>query len=229
MNPVLILHGALGSASQLELVRKALLSKGIDIHSMSFSGHGGVPFQSQFGIEQFATDALQELDKRKLNTVNVFGYSMGGYVALWLAKMNPHRIDKVVTLGTKFDWSVDSASQEIKKLNPEKILEKIPAFARILESRHAPHDWKELIQKTADMMMSLGRSPLLTREILQSILHPTLICLGDQDDMADKNYSEEVADFLPNGKFLSLENTPHPIEKVSLEKLTNILASSFAD
>lgn len=229
MNPVLILHGALGSASQLEPVKTSLTSNGVNVYSIDFSGHGGKAFETRFGIEQFAEDVLHELDNLKITTVNIFGYSMGGYVGLWLAKYHPHRVGKIVTLGTKFDWSIESASQEIKKLNPEKILEKVPTFARILEQRHAPNDWKELMKKTADMMMELGRSPLLTREVLQSITHPTLICLGDQDDMADRNYSEAVADILPNGRFLTLDSTPHPIEKVSLEKLTKILRNTFTD
>jgi hypothetical protein len=45
--------------------------------------------------------------------------------------------------------------------------------------------------------------------------------------MADKQYSEEVAGLLRNGKFMLLDNTPHPIEKVSLEKLTDILLNYF--
>lgn len=219
MNPLLILHGALGSAPQLDPVKSAFEAKGIVVHSVNFSGHGGASFQSGFGIEQFANDTFQFLENHQFRQVDIFGYSMGGYVALWLAKKHPDRIGKIVTLGTKFDWSEESAAKEVKKLNPEKILEKIPAFARILEHRHMPNDWKELLNKTADMMLGLGKNPLLTKEILQAIAHPTTICLGDQDDMADRNYSEEVARFLPNGKFLLLENTPHPIEKVDLKKL----------
>lgn len=229
MNPVIILHGALGSASQLEPVKKTLAENGMEVHSLNLSGHGGVPFQSDFGIEQFATDVLRELDLRKLNTVNIFGYSMGGYVALWLAHHYPHRVGTIVTLGTKFDWSEESALLETKKLNPEKIIEKIPAFARILESRHAPNNWKELMQRTADMMLDLGRNPLLTPVVLNSIRHPVVICLGDQDDMADQRYSREVSDLLPKGKFIALENTLHPIEKVSLEILVDICTKTFAD
>lgn len=112
-------------------------------------------------------------------------------------------------------------------MNPEKILEKIPAFARILEKRHAPNDWKELMQKTSSMTLGLGEKPLLTPEVLKSIKNAALISLGDQDDMADRQYSEDVAEWLPGGKFQLLENTPHPIEKVSLAELTNILTSHF--
>ena len=219
MNPLLILHGALGSASQLDPIKTAFEDNGKIVHTLNFSGHGGAAFQSNFGIEQFAEDTFQYLQHHQLKQVEIFGYSMGGYVALWLAKSHPNLVGKIVTLGTKFDWSEESATKEVKKLNPERILEKIPAFARILEHRHAPNDWKELLNKTASMMLSLGKEPLLTKEVLQTINHPTTICLGDQDDMADKNYSEQVAVFLPNGSFRFLENTPHPIEKVDLKKL----------
>ena len=219
MNPLLILHGALGSASQLDPVKAAFEKKGNAVHSLNFSGHGGAAFQSDFGIEQFAEDTFRYLQQHQLKQVDIFGYSMGGYVALWLTKNHPDCVGKIVTLGTKFDWSEESAAKEVKKLNPEKIVEKIPAFARILEHRHAPNDWKILLQKTSDMMLGLGKNPLLTKGILETIQHQTIICLGDQDDMADRNYSEQVASYLSNGKFLLLDNTPHPIEKVDLKKL----------
>ncbi|HMV91636.1 MAG TPA: alpha/beta fold hydrolase, partial [Cyclobacteriaceae bacterium] len=128
---VLLIHGALGSASQLEPVKIALQNSGLAVHSMDLSGHGGAAFQTQFGIEQFASDVLKWLDQNSLRTVNVFGYSMGGYVSLEFASKYPKRVGSIVTLGTKFDWSVESAAREVRKLNPEKILEKVPAFARI--------------------------------------------------------------------------------------------------
>lgn len=219
MNPLLILHGALGSASQMAPVKSAFEKEGYTVHTPDFSGHGGAAFQKTFGIEQFAEDVLLYLNEHQLSKVDIFGYSMGGYVAIWLAINHPDRVGKILTLGTKFDWSIESSEKEVRKLNPEKIKEKVPAFARILEHRHAPNDWKLLLQKTGEMMSGLGKQPLLTKEIFQSIQHSVTICLGDLDDMADRTYSEEVAAFLPNGKFQLLNNTPHPIEKVDLTKL----------
>jgi len=162
---------------------------------------------------------LTFLKENNLNQADIFGYSMGGYVAVWLALKYPERVGTIITLGTKFDWSPASAEKEVRKLNAEKILEKVPAFARILEHRHAPNDWKELLRKTREMMLSLGNQPLLTEENLKTIQHEVLICLGDQDDMADRSFSEQVAGWLPNGSFHFLRNTPHPIEKVELENL----------
>lgn len=221
MNPVLLLHGALGSETQLMPLKKALESEGFRVYTLNFSGHGGVAFRDLFGIEAFSADVLEFLERNQITQVDIFGYSMGGYVALWFALHHPDKVRKIITLGTKFDWSPSSAELEVRKLDPEKIIIKVPAFARILEQRHTPHDWKLLMRKTTTMMLSLGQNPLLDQQAIKSIEQSVLMLLGDRDDMADKSYTMHVAETLPNGEFLCLENTPHPIEKVDLTVLLN--------
>jgi pimeloyl-ACP methyl ester carboxylesterase len=224
MIPILLLHGALGAENQLNELAGILRNKNHPVFTLNFSGHGGKPFSANgFGIEIFANDVVQFLDEKGFENVNIFGYSMGGYVALWLALKNSNRVNKIVTLGTKFDWSQESAEKEVKKMNPHKILEKIPAFARLLEHRHAPNDWKELMDKTANMMISLGSNPLLTKDKIKTISNDVIILLGDHDDMADREYSIQVAEWLPQGKFFLLPETFHPIEKVKPELLVNFL------
>jgi pimeloyl-ACP methyl ester carboxylesterase len=222
MNPVLLLHGALGSKTQLDPLKTLLESNGRTVFLMNFSGHSGTPFSKTFGIETFAEDIQLFLNQNDLSRVDIFGYSMGGYVALWFAHLNPERVGKVVTLGTKFDWNVESAEKETKKLNAEKIEEKVPAFARILQNRHAPNDWKELLSKTSAMMTGLGAKPLLTEKIFKSIETETHILLGSEDDMADRSFSLEVKFMLPNAKFYLLTSTPHAIEKVDLSKIMRL-------
>jgi pimeloyl-ACP methyl ester carboxylesterase len=223
-NPILLLHGALGASTQLQTLKQELERKGHSVFLLNFSGHGGTPFSEDgFGIEVFAEDVNRFIDQHALSNLHIFGYSMGGYVAMWFALLHPDKISKITTLGTKFDWSPESATHEVKKVNPEKIEEKIPAFARILEKRHAPNDWKELLNKTASMMRGLGDQPLLHENNLMSINCPVTIGLGGLDDMADKTYSGKVSSLIPKGKFVMLPNTPHPIEKVSMEALLNLL------
>jgi pimeloyl-ACP methyl ester carboxylesterase len=224
MNPILLLHGALGSKLQLEPLKKLLETKGRTVYSINFSGHSGKPVeQEEFGIELFAQDVFEFMKRESIEEVDIFGYSMGGYVALWFAHLHPQRAGKLITLGTKYDWSPQSAEKETSKLDPENILLKVPAFARILEHRHAPNDWKELLGKTKTMMISLGNNPLLNKENLNLINHPTTILLGDEDDMADRDFSKKVAAWLPKGKFKLLESTPHPIEKVNLDRLVSLI------
>jgi esterase/lipase len=223
MNPVLLLHGALGSKSQLDPLKKLLETRGKEVYSINFSGHSGEPFRNTFDIETFSEDVYHFLKTKNISQADIFGYSMGGYVALWLAHQKPACVGKVVTLGTKFDWSPESATQEVRKLNPEKISEKVPAFARVLQHRHAPNDWKVLLNKTAAMMERLGSNPLLVDLIFASISQSVTVLLGDADDMADRNFSEHVADMLPAGGFQLLANTPHPIEKADLSLIANAI------
>src|SRR5258707_3361003 len=226
MNSSVLLHGALGSSSQLQPLANKLEEKGRKVFLLNFSGHSGRAFSNNgFGIESFADDLLEFLNKEKIDRADVFGYSMGGYVALWLAHLLPQRLDKIVTLGTKFDWSPESAEREIKKMNAEKIEEKIPAFSRLLQQRHAPNNWKEVLKKTSAMMFTLGQKPMLYDDVLKEIKSPVKILLGDQDDMADLIFSKQVAAWLPFGKFELLQNTPHPIEKVPLD----FIAQKFVD
>lgn len=227
MRNILLLHGALGSKTQLDPLKTSLENGGYEVYALDFSGHHGEPFEKAFGIETFTADVVRFLDKHQLKQIDIFGYSMGGYVALWLAHQHPEYAGKIVTLGTKFDWSPESAAKEIKKVDPDKIQEKIPAFARILEHRHQPVDWRELLYRTAAMMLKLGDHPLLTEAVFQKIRHEVLVLLGDLDDMADLMYSKKVAQYMPNGKFASLEKTPHPIERVDVKFLHRILVEFF--
>jgi pimeloyl-ACP methyl ester carboxylesterase len=156
LKTLVLLHGAFGSSAQLTSLKQALEKEGFAVYMLNFTGHGGKPFRGHFDIQTFSDDILNFIYENGLGKVSIFGYSMGGYVALWLAHQHPELVEKIVTLGTKFDWSPESASHEVRKMDPEKILEKVPAFARILASRHSPNDWKELMRKTAAMMMQLG-------------------------------------------------------------------------
>ena len=76
------------------------------------------------------------MNENYIQTIDIFGYSMGGYVALWLARFYPDRVGKIFTLGTKLKWNDEEAEKEIKMLNPEKVELKVPAFAQQLAERH---------------------------------------------------------------------------------------------
>lgn len=220
MKNILILHGAIGSREQFELLKNQLSTQ-YDVHTLNFSGHGGESFKSEFNIAQFADDVLSYLDSNNIETIHVFGYSMGGFVALYLAKNEPARISKIITLGTKFNWTPEIAHQEIKMLVAEKIAEKIPAFAEHLKQRHAPNNWKDVLAKTAEMMFEMGQNNPLTINDYKTILHQVKIGLADQDEMVTLEETMAVANAIPNALVYQLHNSKHPIEKVDMQQLTH--------
>lgn len=225
MTHLLLLHGAIGAADQLAPLDEAL-SASYHTHRFSFSGHGGKPASDNgFSIPLFAQEVINYLDEQGIQQVAIFGYSMGGYVAAYLAVHHPERVQKIVTLATKWDWSPEIALKETGMLDPEKIQAKLPDFANTLAKRHAPVDWKENLQQTAKMMLSLGTKPALVAAEFPKITCPILLCIGDRDKMVSLEESLKLYRMLPNAAFSVLPFTPHPIEQVDTERLLPVLTA----
>ena len=226
MKHLLLLHGAIGAKDQLQPLAEKLNGQFI-VHTLNFSGHGGAKMPEEFSIETFAADVLTYLKANSIEQVNIFGYSMGGYVALYLAKHHPEKVEKVFTLGTKFLWSPEIAAKELKMLDAGKIAEKLPAFAATLEKRHAPNDWKDVLKRTAEMMTALGNKNVLTTADYNGIGHPVLVGIGDKDTMVTLEETIDVYRSLKNAGLLVLPDTQHPIEKVDQARLADEIIRFF--
>ncbi len=224
MKHIVLLHGAIGAADQLAPLEIAFMQKQFTVHRFSFSGHGNMPFQEQFGIEQFAGELEQFIKEKHLEQPAIFGYSMGGYVALYLAKVKPGLLSTVITLGTKFAWSPEIAAKEIKMLDANTIIEKVPKFAEALKARHGA-EWQTLLQKTANMMTGLGNSPALTNEDFAQLDHKVLLGLADHDTMVSLDETLHVFKVLKQADLYMLPRTKHPIETVNPTLLAEIISN----
>lgn len=221
MQKLLLLHGALGSKAQLEPLKTALAAH-YDVYSLNLPGHGGEPFPTTaaFGIPAFAEFVLDWLHEQQIEQVSIFGYSMGGYVGLYLARHHPEKVKQVFSLAAKLNWTPAGAEHEVKMLDAEKIEAKVPAFAQQLQERHAPLNWKEVLQKTAFMMRQLGEINALQPEDFPKIGQAVQLAVGDRDNMVTLDETWQAYKLLPQAQLLVLPQTPHPLEKVNLERLT---------
>jgi len=224
MKKLLLLHGAIGAQDQLEPL-KDLLKENYTVYSFSFSGHGDCNSSQEFDIKQFTADTLSFMSSKKLTAVSIFGYSMGGYVALNLAKEHPDKVKGIVTLGTKFKWTPEIAAKEVQLLNADLIELKIPAFANALAKRHGTNKWKTVLSKTADMLIAMGKkSPLLLTDY-QTIKTPCRLLLAEFDEMVSREETLEINDALLNSTFAILPDSKHPIEKVDVDLLVKEIVS----
>lgn len=227
MKKLLLLHGAIGAARQFDKLKEELRNE-FEIYTMNFSGHGGEKIPDEkFSIGLFADDVIKFIDENNLQGIDVYGYSMGGYVALYIASKDKNKIGKIFTTATKFEWNEETSVKESKMLNPAKIEEKIPAFAKALEKRHSPADWKAVLNKTAEMMVELGKKPLLTDYVLEKIENEVLVSVGDKDTMVSLEETANAAGRLKNGKLFIFADTEHPIEKIDSKKLSQEIKKFF--
>ncbi len=218
MHEILLLHGALGSKEQFSRLESSLTGK-FKTHSLSFSGHGRRPSHHHaFTIQSFAHEVLDWMNEHYIKKIDIFGYSMGGYVALWLARFYPERAGRIFTLGTKLKWNEEEAEKEIKMLNAEKIVEKVPAFAQTLAERHGEHEWKSVMSKTALLMRDLAHTHLTEQDFIK-IENQILLGRGGKDTMVTFDETDYVHHLLKNSEFKIYENVAHPIEQVPVELL----------
>lgn len=218
-----ILHGALGVADQLEPLAE-LLKNNFNCITLDFEGHGfGKESSRAYRMEYFAENVINSMNDNGVATCAVFGYSMGGYVGLYCALKYPERIESVITLGTKFYWTPENAASEIKKLNPDIIEQKIPAFAEVLKKRHENHNWRTVLEKTAEMMSDLGNNPTLKESDIHSIASKLCIGVADKDTMVTVQETAQLASTNEKAGFFVLPYSLHPIEKVNNEILVQVI------
>lgn len=219
---LILLHGALGAKVQLEKLAHALENR-FDVRVIEFVGHGNTPGSGSFGIELFAGQLEAFLDEKDIQKPLVFGYSMGGYVALKCAVRNPGIFEKLITLGTKFNWTPEAAEQEVKQLNPGKIEEKVPVFAAYLKELHGEENWKKVLQETGNMMLEMGANPPLNPGDLKQIAFPVVFLRGSNDRMVSEAETQPYLRATLQGQYLEIADWKHPIDTIPTEELERVL------
>lgn len=215
---LVLLHGALGAGIQLEPLA-TLLSDQYEVSIYEFPGHGKKANDLEdFSIEDLAAAFHEWLIQHYSAPVKIFGYSMGGYVSLYLASSYPGLFEKTVTLGTKFRWSVEESAKETVKLDPAFLLEKAPAYCQYLESLHGTQ-WKEVLRKTAGLMKKLGEKPLLNARTLAQIQTPVQLLLGELDKMVTREETEQVCAQITGAGLQIVPGFVHPLERLDATQL----------
>jgi len=225
MQSILLLHGAIGAAAQLKPLAD-LLSNSFSVHTLNFQGHGGEPLPAEdFSMELFARQAIGYMDRHQLQSPVIFGYSMGGYVGMYIARHYPDRISRLITLATKFHWDEAVAAKQQRSFDANAIQEKAPAFAAQLQQLHGTENWKEVLIRTGAMLTALGNRNTLNSGDYAQIKTPVLLMQGDKDRMVTLEETIAVYRGMPAGiaSLCVLPDTPHPLENVNIELLSRYI------
>lgn len=229
MEKILFLHGALGSKLQFSpLIIQ--LNKDFECHAINFAGHGGemIP-PGGLTFPTFANNILQYLDQNKIEKVNLFGFSMGGYAALYFAFLHPDRVGKIMTVNVKFNWDPITTAKETGMLDPDKMFEKVPAFANNLMVLHGMNIWKNLLKSTSDMMKKLSETVVMSEEELMSIKHAVLLGIGDRDTTSSVPETLDIYRKLSNSQLWVIPGTAHPFERIDLNLTIPVLRKFFGN
>jgi len=224
-SPLLLLHGAAG-CTQLEtapLLRR--LEPHYRVMAFDFSGHGASEDGAAFSADLFADNARAVLDYADIETADVFGFSMGGYIALHLADRHPDRARRLAVHGTNIEWGDARVEAMHRRLNVDAIQARHPQRAEQLATLHT--NWKRLFWRMRAFISELpDRSPQMAQAV--SIRdHPTLVSAVDQDDLFPLDAPLGLHGVLPNSHLALIPGQRHALQNVNLDTLVPLLRQHF--
>jgi lipase len=88
--PLVALHGVQGYGGRFA----PLASLGRRVYAPDLAGHGLSPWDPPWTMERFASDVLSIL--QGLPPVDLVGHSFGGALAVWVARLSPDRVRRLV-------------------------------------------------------------------------------------------------------------------------------------
>jgi pimeloyl-ACP methyl ester carboxylesterase len=177
--PIVVLHGAYMT---INLMGKIVpeLAKSRQVIAVELQGHGHTAdIDRPLSYENMADDVAALLKHLKLNQADLFGYSMGGGVALQVAIRHPKLVRKLVVASAtyKSDGLYPQVLEGIAQITPEAFAGS-PVEAEYLRTAPNPRDWSKLIEKLKRLDQDLQHWSV---KALQSITAPTLLFIGDAD------------------------------------------------
>ena len=220
MDTIILLHGALGSASSMLPLKNAL---NMDVRALDFPGHGNAKWpEDGLSIESLEETVVRFIRENELAPVHIFGYSLGGFIGLRIAEKRPELIKTITTLATKFDWDEESCERESRMLDADVIGQKVPKFAASLSNIHIRNSWKQVMNATQKMISNMYHYRF-DKVALSAMQTPACIMVGDRDKMVGFNETIEVWQSLPDATLAILPGTQHPLDQIDCDLLAAMI------
>lgn len=225
---LLMLHGAAGTTRhEMDPLFRRLRSS-FHLIGLNLSGHGASAFpdKAPFSLDLFAEDVRVALDALDLSTAHVFGFSLGGGVALRLAHRHPERVSRLAVFQTNVRWSETQVAQMKMRLDLDTLRDRAPDRAERLQSRHeAP---KRLLRQLQSFVEALPGAASSLWETLPQISVPTLVGGVDQDPLFGPDTPRTLHRQLPDARLALLPGNRHSLPHAPLSVLTPLLRRHYS-
>jgi 3-oxoadipate enol-lactonase len=180
-----------------------------------------------YSIDMMAEDTLGLLDALKVEKTHVLGHSLGGGIALFMAKKSPERIGKMILASTLY-WGpkVAMPSERAMKVLQDRSgdpLELVKRGIAIAADDGFEQRDPEGFQKLIDLRFNSQQTPALYLRHSQAGLAyfqedhitnftppgPVLLLTGEQDEVAPPANSRAIAAVWPDAKVVEIKGAGH--------------------
>jgi len=181
--PLIMLHGGLGGIAEFGNL-PSMLATNRQVITAEMQGHGHTAdIDRPLSFEQMADDVAGLMDHLGLERADIYGFSLGGGVALQTAIRYPERVRKLGLVSTPYSragWYPEAATA-MSSMNAEvaQMMMTTPIYAAYAEVAPRPDDWPVLVTKVSQL---LGRDYDWSTDVA-AIEAPVLYIVGDADSV----------------------------------------------
>lgn len=215
--PLILIHGLCGDNTKWKNeIRR--LSKTFKAVSLDCRGHGKSDKTDSYTLNDHVQDILSLMDNLKFTTVNLYGVSMGSYIAQGVAITQPHRIKKLILAVPKSNGLTSSTqrlfeehARELEGLNEQ---EKLMFFYKhIAYNAETLLKYPELLKSTLTPKQTEAANKALEgfdyRGELHKITAKTLVISGKYDELNPPSDGKLCASLIPNATFIEMQYSGH--------------------
>ena len=222
--PLVVLHGALG-ATGLETDRLVRFwERRFRVAAVDLRGHGASPLPAAVPTwDDYAGDVEAVADALGLDRFRLFGFSMGGGIALAAASRLGRRVERLAIHGVNVRWTPAEVEAMVGPMT--RIAADSPFWARRLAETHG--DWEALAAQTAAFTRALPEQHA-SSEMLRAITASTLVSHGDSDRFFDVSHAVALYRDIPDARLWILPGLDHPIQGVDAAAFARTVGDHLA-
>lgn len=224
-DPVVLLH-AFPLDSRMWDAQRVALSDGWEVITPDLPGFGDSPLlDGPPSLDAVADAVLATLDELGLDRVVLGGLSLGGYVAMAFLRRYPERVRALVLADTRATADAPPAAENRERIAAGVVAERsvrivltdvLPGLIGKKTKRRRSETLSRVteIVRAADpeavawMQRAMAARPDST-ETLSRVTVPTLVLVGDEDELTPPADAEAMVAVLPDGELAVLATSGH--------------------
>jgi pimeloyl-ACP methyl ester carboxylesterase len=241
--PVIVLIHGLAGSSLAEWYKVApILAKRFRLVMVDHRSHGLSPWErGRFEITDEADDVAAVIDALGIDPVGIVGYSMGGTIALSLARRHPqvvHRLALVATMayhprawriGRLIGALVTRGWERLTGTGTPEVRAGYLLAVGAVERKHARWLWEETHRRDPDAGAAATFALLRfdARRWLNGLDVPSLVVIPTRDQLVPVKWQYDLVVRLPNAKVVQIEGARHELPWSHPDRLSAVLIEFF--
>lgn len=225
--PLIVLHGLFGSANNWRTLCKRYAGHR-DVYALDLRNHGQSPHHPRMTFENMAEDVLAFMNRKKLESCNLLGHSMGGKVAMQLALDQPERVERLIvadiapkTYPPRHDDVLDAiglidkthittrnqADKLIQHILPEQAT-RLFLLTNLSRGDNGEYQWRIDIQAIRDNYDIISDTPPATNAG-RPFVKPALFLRGGKSFYIQPEDESLITSLFPNAVIKEIPNAGH--------------------